>query len=331
MESIPVNSFIEVDSREAAKEREELDKKEAATLLCHNCGWNAALQLHSGYVSTVKCFFGCGDRGVWQLGNGYILKERPLINHWGEDNSAGPDVATINWLRENTTIPVPAKAQEWEDGCSHFSLMKKMPGESLEMAWPRLNAEEKKTCAREVVEYLAQLRTHTAPTPQTVDGAPARDKMFAYDGEVAMLEDKEAWWARVEKGFAKKEPAWREELKAEYPGYAAPYVLTHGDLNTGNIMVHDGHVSGIIDWEYAGYYPDWWESTTAMTVIEEQEWRYYLVIEMDKQIGKHTDALKFLRKFQSGYRVPPIARTKQRGMPAESRGNFCDCKPYARC
>lgn len=154
--------------------------------------------------------------------------------------------------------------------------------------------------------------------------------MFVDGGEVAMLEDKEAWWARVEKGFAEKEPAWREKMKTEYPGHAAPYVLTHGDLNTGNIMVHDGHVSGIIDWEYAGYYPDWWEYTEAMRIIEEQEWRYYLVIEMGKQIGKHTDAVKFLWKFKGSYSGPRTTPTKRREMPVESTRNFCDCKPYAR-
>jgi aminoglycoside phosphotransferase (APT) family kinase protein len=41
--------------------------------------------------------------------------------------------------------------------------------------------------------------------------------------------------------------------------------LTHGDLNLANILVlrsPDGSqisVSGIVDWEQAGWYPDYWE------------------------------------------------------------------------
>lgn len=43
-------------------------------------------------------------------------------------------------------------------------------------------------------------------------------------------------------------------------------VFTHGDLAHHNILVEDGHVTGFIDWEAAGWYPNYWEFTTA--------WRY---------------------------------------------------------
>jgi aminoglycoside phosphotransferase (APT) family kinase protein len=33
------------------------------------------------------------------------------------------------------------------------------------------------------------------------------------------------------------------------------YVLTHCDLNLGNIVVKDGVLAGILDWEFAAYYP----------------------------------------------------------------------------
>lgn len=34
-----------------------------------------------------------------------------------------------------------------------------------------------------------------------------------------------------------------------------PLALAHGDFCGRNIMVHDGHVRAIIDWEFAGSYP----------------------------------------------------------------------------
>ncbi|CAJ2509744.1 Uu.00g056440.m01.CDS01 [Anthostomella pinea] len=36
--------------------------------------------------------------------------------------------------------------------------------------------------------------------------------------------------------------------------------FTHGDLAAVNIIVHNGNLSGIIDFENSGYYPVWWES-----------------------------------------------------------------------
>ena len=40
---------------------------------------------------------------------------------------------------------------------------------------------------------------------------------------------------------------------------AQSIVFTHGDLGPQNIMVENGHISGIVDWEQAGWYPEYWE------------------------------------------------------------------------
>lgn len=40
-------------------------------------------------------------------------------------------------------------------------------------------------------------------------------------------------------------------------------VFTHGDLSSLNILVHGEEVVGIIDWETSGWYPSYWEYTTA--------------------------------------------------------------------
>ncbi|PMB65546.1 hypothetical protein BM221_008904 [Beauveria bassiana] len=39
-------------------------------------------------------------------------------------------------------------------------------------------------------------------------------------------------------------------------------VFTHGDLNPFNIMVRDGNIEAIIDWEFSGWYPRYWEYTS---------------------------------------------------------------------
>ncbi|OBT87252.1 hypothetical protein VE02_02949 [Pseudogymnoascus sp. 03VT05] len=43
-------------------------------------------------------------------------------------------------------------------------------------------------------------------------------------------------------------------------------VFTHGDLSSLNILARGDEVVGIIDWETAGWYPDYWEYTTASHV-----------------------------------------------------------------
>lgn len=51
-------------------------------------------------------------------------------------------------------------------------------------------------------------------------------------------------------------------------------VFTHGDLKHHNIMVYNGRISAFIDWESAGWYPDYWEFTTAMRFCPKDFWWY---------------------------------------------------------
>lgn len=45
-----------------------------------------------------------------------------------------------------------------------------------------------------------------------------------------------------------------------------PPVLTHMDLSGLNILLREGYVVNIIEWETAGWYPSYWEYTTAWRV-----------------------------------------------------------------
>lgn len=54
-----------------------------------------------------------------------------------------------------------------------------------------------------------------------------------------------------------------------------PYriTFTHGDLKAHNVLVgDDGHLSGFLDWESAGWYPEYWEFTTAMRFGKDSWW-----------------------------------------------------------
>lgn len=49
--------------------------------------------------------------------------------------------------------------------------------------------------------------------------------------------------------------------------------FTHGDFKAHNILVDDdGHLSGFLDWESAGWCPEYWEFTTAMRFGKNSWW-----------------------------------------------------------
>lgn len=54
--------------------------------------------------------------------------------------------------------------------------------------------------------------------------------------------------------------------------------FTHGDLRPPNIMVKDGYVVAIIDWELSGWYPEYWEFAKALLIWRWQnDWTDYLM------------------------------------------------------
>lgn len=48
-------------------------------------------------------------------------------------------------------------------------------------------------------------------------------------------------------------------------------VFTHADLHPSNILVDAGKLSGIVDWQFAGFYPAYWEYTKAMRSVRHAE------------------------------------------------------------
>ena len=55
--------------------------------------------------------------------------------------------------------------------------------------------------------------------------------------------------------------------------------FTHGDLSSFNILVKGDDIVGIVDWETAGWYPSYWEYTSACYV---NPWNEFWRKEVDK-------------------------------------------------
>jgi len=78
-------------------------------------------------------------------------------------------------------------------------------------------------------------------------------------------------------------------------------VFTHADLNMRNILVKDGRISGIVDWENAGWFPEYWEytkchfgvrlSTRWLEMIEAVfENKYEAELEIERQYWEYNSA-----------------------------------------
>jgi thiamine kinase-like enzyme len=64
------------------------------------------------------------------------------------------------------------------------------------------------------------------------------------------------------------------ELTSQQDKLESALVFNHGNLSSLNVLASGDEITGIIDWETAGWYPSYWEYSTASNVNpQNQFWR----------------------------------------------------------
>ncbi|KAF1844469.1 kinase-like protein [Cucurbitaria berberidis CBS 394.84] len=317
-----VNIFSPADNRE----------------LCRACGWNHKHELCSSYLPRLRVSHTRENSGLWTMGNDWVVWDRT-------DEECGNDYMTHQFLQKQRTkyIPLVKKMVEFkdEDRRYNFVVMSRAKGIPLENVWTGLSCEEKESYAQQMIAALRELRQFTAEFPQRVDGSPLWDnvigncdsrKMCKKVGKTAedwinnMDEELREGISRQLKTRDKTAIDTRlQEIKKNFPD-GAPYVLTHADLNMGNILVHAGKIEAIIDWELAGYYPWWVEIYTsynralsdAADELFDVVWR-----ELDLDLDSVMDNL---RPVMRAWGRCPVAHTGRTHI--WQRPPFCQCQPF---
>lgn len=164
----------------------------------------------------------------------------------------------------------------------HFSiLMTRLPGVSLNNSNDPLFIEDDEPWLQELRMCVQAMRLWSAPNqcivsspigtcihssrvPGHVMGPFASQKDF-YDFLVTPA-SKHGF-----KSIDEYEAALARTRRLREHGYRI--VFTHGDFKAHNILVgDDGHLTGFLDWESAGWCPEYWEYTTAMRFGRSSWW-----------------------------------------------------------
>lgn len=181
-------------------------------------------------------------------------------------------------VAESAGLPVPHvhSAETTSDGKNHIS-MDYIKGQVLSDIWAGLSGEEKKAISSQLRDILVIMRS--IPAPEAHIGGCAGEKVR----DTRIYSTHTAPSCNGEKEF-------NDYLLASLfpqipsPIYAAfsrrlrtnhRIVFTHADLSPRNIIVRDAKVVGIIDWEDAGWYPEYWEYVKFFqrSTTEDGDWR----------------------------------------------------------
>jgi aminoglycoside phosphotransferase (APT) family kinase protein len=151
-------------------------------------------------------------------------------------------------------------------------------GQTLEKIWPTLSAEGKRDICRQLREILDTMRKAEPPAAHIGScgdaGTVFDARLYAsrtggpFTSEAQLNEFILDIWDLTPKPM---QDALRKHQRTDHK-----IVFSHGDLHQGNIMVKDGKITGLIDWETAGWYPEYWDYVKYCYLSpEHRDWKDY--------------------------------------------------------
>jgi hypothetical protein len=314
-------------------------------LLCRACGWTAYNELTSSYLPRVRICHTRDNSGLWNMGVDWMIWDRKT------GTNVGNDYMTFRFLREQGTKNIPLVKEMHQYGNAedqfNFTVLSRAKGKMLGSVWKELSADEKNDYAQQMIVILREVRQFTSAAPKRVDGSPLWDNILGncpVPTKCKNIEDpKEAWFDNMAEelrcGLSEVLETQDEDiievnlqqLKDNFPE-GGPYVLTHADLSFNNIIVNNGKIEAIIDWELAGYYPWWverWASYQRSTHEDSDELFDIVWKELDPDHNREVfrnKVSKRVTEVQEAYRHCPINHTEDHDLWLRPR--WCECKPW---
>jgi hypothetical protein len=204
---------------------------------------------------------------VQQFGDDQILKS-------GDRVKPSEAAAMILVLEQRTDIPIPdfIKSEYDEGPQKGYLWMSVVPGRTLDCMWQEVDADTKRRLCRDTWAIVAKIRLIRRP-PEceglfqcSADGSPTEDPLLKglQQPPTPILNDDalrgrihERYLYYVGRKYAKPLPGMLPRSSRS--------VFTHADIAPRNIMVDEHRqITGIIDWEAAGWYPHYWEYANIM-------------------------------------------------------------------
>ncbi|EPS35523.1 hypothetical protein H072_11098 [Dactylellina haptotyla CBS 200.50] len=143
--------------------------------------------------------------------------------------------------------------------------MEYIEGDCLEDVWDGLELQTKEDIINQLRDILTELRSLEGTFIGTVDQAHCEDVLFEETDVPRGPYNSEEEFSQgiVDTLLEKEDTAFPRMVCAMVKDVLKGHkiVFTHGDFLPRNIMVRDGKVVAILDWEMSGWYPEYWEYT----------------------------------------------------------------------
>ncbi|OAQ77252.1 phosphotransferase family protein [Purpureocillium lilacinum] len=221
-----------------------------------------------------------------------------FLKYPGDPGLCRNEFHTLQMIRKYTCMPAPrpldiaiVASSGYLFRQKEYLLMTQMPGRQATDCYEELSDDEMTTFVQEMQAIVSQIRS----IPKLVGdgyaicdslGGPIRDHRIRDATPFGPFANEDGFNALL-----------RNPDDSSRKGHEA--VFTHADLNFRNILIdeaskEDGtigwHVTGIVDWETAGFYPEYWEYTKML--FESFRYEERLKIQIHRIFGAFGDYSK---------------------------------------
>lgn len=206
------------------------------------------------------------------------------------------------YVSKYTSAAVPKVYAFFQDSEQHknYIVMQRIAGQTLQEAWPSLTNAQKTSITTKLKAVFDELRRLPSPGAYCgLDNRPLPDDLFwnchidHNSAQEGPFESEESLNCAMLKRYTLQNPRGKanfyQKVSPQIFSSHSP-IFTHGDFQPKNIMVwpitpaslaseidNDMHVT-IIDWEYAGWYPSYWEYARALFACGrfEDDWNMWI-------------------------------------------------------
>jgi aminoglycoside phosphotransferase len=179
------------------------------------------------------------------------------------------EAQTMMYVAKHTSIPVPKVYFAFtHKGCTYI-FMERIHGQMAGKGWIKRPPPSKSAILESLKKMILELRTLNASSSAiaSVTGGSLYDPRLPSDPEgFGPFTDVQEFHDHLRNGIqSHKYDDVQKLIDLHHKAWEGP-TSTHGDLSSFNILVRGDEVVGVIDWETAGWYPSYWEYTTACQV-----------------------------------------------------------------
>ncbi|KAF2210712.1 hypothetical protein CERZMDRAFT_44756, partial [Cercospora zeae-maydis SCOH1-5] len=196
-------------------------------------------------------------------------------------------------------LPVPLVHELTTSASGTDILMDFVEGECLEEAWPNMTEGEKTSIAKQLGVIVTRMRQVT-PDQREISafGSPIRDLRRFSDYNGGPFQTEEEFNEFVVDLYQLTPSLIRSALSGSLPKDSR-IVLSHCDLSPRNIIVKEGRIQALLDWEYAGWYPEYWEYVKFFDRTTScQDWKHFAEHVFDVQYPRELLAYQAILRWQ---------------------------------